>query len=129
MLATKVSGTVKWFNVKNGYGFICREDTQEDVFVHQTAIIKNNPKKLRRSVGEGEIVEFDVVQGGKGTEAINVTGPEGNAVQGSKYAPDRNRYNRGRFRRRNPLRQKQLGEDNEGAELQNGEEVNEGGEK
>lgn len=30
---------------------------------HQTAILKNNPKKLRRSVGEGEALEFDVVQG------------------------------------------------------------------
>merc|ERR1719391_363374 len=37
VIATKVSGTVKWFNVKSGYGFINRNDTKEDVFVHQTA--------------------------------------------------------------------------------------------
>merc|ERR1712037_141307 len=48
VIATKVSGTVKWFNVKSGYGFINRNDTKEDVFVHQTAIIKNNPKKAVR---------------------------------------------------------------------------------
>jgi len=60
-------GTVKWFNDAKGYGFISQE-TGEDVFVHFSAIEMEGFKTLQ----EGELVEFDVLEGPKGLQAANV---------------------------------------------------------
>lgn len=97
-----VTGVVKWFNVVNRYGFINRSDVDEDIFVHQTAIVKWDVKKLIASLGDGEEVLFDVVDGEHGPEAANVTGPDGEPVQGSRHAPDKQNggaYRRGFYRR------------------------------
>jgi cold shock protein len=63
------TGTVKWFNDSKGYGFIAQEDGSKDVFVHHSNIAGNGFKTL----AEGAKVEFEVREGQKGPEAVNVT--------------------------------------------------------
>ena len=60
-------GSVKWFNDAKGFGFITQTDGP-DVFVHHSAIVADG----FRSLTEGERVEFDVMQGPKGLQAVNV---------------------------------------------------------
>lgn len=62
------TGTVKWFNDAKGYGFIAPEDGSKDVFVHHSGIVGEGFKSLT----EGAKVEFEVRQGTKGPEAVNV---------------------------------------------------------
>lgn len=60
-------GKVKWFSAEKGYGFIEREDGG-DVFVHFSAIQEDGFKSLT----EGQEVEFDIVEGARGSQAANV---------------------------------------------------------
>jgi CspA family cold shock protein len=60
-------GPVKWFNTQKGYGFI-EMDGGNDVFVHQSEIQSHG----FRSLDEGQRVEFEVRQGDKGKQAVNV---------------------------------------------------------
>ena len=60
-------GRVKWFNNQKGYGFITPENGA-DVFVHHTAIQGEGYKSLE----EGQAVEFEITQGPKGDQAVNV---------------------------------------------------------
>lgn len=60
-------GTVKWFNNQKGFGFISDEQ-DNDVFVHYSGIQSNGFKSLE----EGQEVEFEVIEGQKGPQAVNV---------------------------------------------------------
>ncbi len=58
------SGTVKFFNTEKGFGFISQSENGNDIFVHSTGLIDN--------VRENDQVTFEVEQGRKGPNAINV---------------------------------------------------------
>ncbi|GEB09571.1 cold-shock protein [Lactococcus lactis] len=62
------NGTVKWFNATKGFGFISSEDGQ-DLFAHFSAIQSDGFKSL----DEGQKVEFDVEEGQRGPQAVNIT--------------------------------------------------------
>ena len=57
-------GTVKFFNSAKGFGFITPDDGAKDVFVHQSA--------LTSDIHEGDKVTYDVEEGQKGLNAVNV---------------------------------------------------------
>ncbi len=63
-----MKGTVKWFNNQKGYGFIS-DESGKDVFVHYSGLNMEGFKSL----DEGASVEYDVIQGEKGPQAVNVT--------------------------------------------------------
>ncbi len=57
-------GTVKFFNNSKGFGFISPSDSNEDLFVHKSGLIDE--------IKENDRVKFDVEQGKKGLNAVNV---------------------------------------------------------
>lgn len=69
-------GKVKWFNNVKGYGFIEYENL-EDIFVHYSAISKEGYKTLK----EGDIVDFKLIETSKGLQAVDVTEVEMTTVE------------------------------------------------
>ena len=57
-------GTVKFFNDSKGYGFITEEGSNKDHFVHVSGLVDE--------IREGDVVEFELQQGKKGLNAVNV---------------------------------------------------------
>ena len=58
------NGTVKFFNDSKGYGFITPDDSGKDVFVHINGLVDE--------IAEGDKVSYDVEEGQKGLNAVNV---------------------------------------------------------
>ncbi len=58
------TGTVKFFDQTKGFGFIVNNETKEEIFVHVTGLVQE--------IQENDIVVFEVVQGKKGLNAVNV---------------------------------------------------------
>jgi|EP00979_Chaetoceros_neogracilis_P019302 CspA family cold shock protein len=67
-MSLSATGTVKWFNEEKGFGFITQDDADDDVFAHFSAIQSDG----FRTLIEGEAVSFDVEQGQKGPQAVNI---------------------------------------------------------
>ena len=57
-------GTVKFFNESKGFGFIAEDDSENEYFVHVSGLIDE--------IHEGDAVEFELTEGKKGLNAINV---------------------------------------------------------
>jgi len=58
------TGRIKFFNKEKAYGFIEYEQNEIDIFVHITGLIDK--------VSKGDIVNFDIIEGAKGCNAVNV---------------------------------------------------------
>ena len=61
-------GTVKWFNSQKGFGFITNAENSEDIFVHFSGIASDGFKSLE----DGASVTFDITNGNRGLQAVNV---------------------------------------------------------
>ena len=95
--STKVTGVCKWFDTTKGYGFISVNNSNVDIFVHQSDIFA----KGFRSLMAGESVEFEILTQRNGRrKAISVTGPNGTYVKGAEK-PNKNNNNNNKNNKKN----------------------------
>ena len=66
--SARIRGTVKWFNIVRGYGFVSPDDGSADVFLHMTVLRQAGYDKLPT----GSTVECDAVQGAKGKQVLSI---------------------------------------------------------
>jgi cold shock protein len=85
-------GKVKWFNDEKGWGFI-KQETGPDVFVHYSQISGEG----RRRLFEDETVEFEIKEGPKGLQAVNVIRMQGAGDDGRKGGPSHFETDRGQM--------------------------------
>ena len=76
------AGNVKWFDTKKGYGFIIGEGGQ-DVFVHYTSIMGDGFRSLK----DGELVEYELLESAKGFQARNVRRTDGHGDSAAAPPP------------------------------------------
>lgn len=62
-----VHGTIKWFNKEKGFGFIAPDDGSRDIYLQAANLLTED-----HTIMDGQRVEFDIVTGRKGPEAVNV---------------------------------------------------------
>lgn len=63
-----VDATVKWFNADKGYGFVCRTDSERDVFIHMVTLRRNGLEEL----APGQTVKVRIAEGPKGPQATEI---------------------------------------------------------
>jgi CspA family cold shock protein len=63
-----IDATVKWFNADKGYGFVCRSDSERDVFIHMVTLRRSGLKELE----PGQTVRVRIADGPKGPQATEI---------------------------------------------------------
>ncbi len=100
--AGKQVGSVKWFDVDKGFGFVSPKSGDPDIFVHKSGITAVAGRKSLKNLSlmEGEEVEFAVILEDGKPKAIDVAGPNGEGCQGAPGNSFRRRKRSGRSNRR-----------------------------